>query len=379
MMSMKRRRQFFELIKAASNTPTVVLEDQLATFCTQQEVLHRSIGLGIPNNNRIILKCEHLSAYSPTGSLYDRLYPWLFLHAEQNGHIDPGGTDVIECSVGNAAAAFAHVARELGYKNYSAILPTDIYGARVDQVSNSLGANVIFSPERIGPLGYIKCLENILAENIRNIRFKKATRRLYPISKIRKIPVSPYAMFVNEAKSVLSLLGHDTHIDAFVFGIGAGNTVSKVGYCIKSQVPSGRVVVCEHSENPFAKLLLSGKHPPVGTPWSEPDFPATTIHGVPLSKLNLDLSVIDEVILTTRQQRDETWEIINRELCLQAGRPSGMVLCAALKTAERLVNSNILMPIFDSVAKYAPEVWEPVYDLSLESLKKPSQSIRQVV
>ncbi len=100
-------------------------------------------------------------------------------------------------------------------------------------------------------------------------------------------------------------------------------------------------------------------------PWSEPDFPATTIHGVPVNKLSLNHSIVADamVLATTRDERDEGWAIANDILQLKAGRPTGMLLWGALQIAEETENSNILMPVFDSVAKYSRSSWQPIQEL----------------
>lgn len=368
-ISPARKRQIVDLIKATLNTPTVVLTDRRLTYCSPAGVHQRGIPLRIPHANRIILKCEHLSAYSPTGSMYDRLYPWLFLRAEELGTVSPETTDLIECSIGNAGAAFAHVAHQLGYPTPTVILPADIYDARIDQITSIPGTDIRFSPEKIGPLGYVRLLEDLLRERRSRTARRATGRRLHPISKIRKIPIEPYAIFVREAQATLAYLGYPTRIDSLVFGVGAGNTVSKVGACLKSQTPAGKIVVVEHAETPFLALTQRGITPPVGTSWSEPDYPATAIHGIPLDKLALDLHVIDRVLLTTREQRDEGWRIANDMLQLKAGRPTGYFLWGALRVAEETENSNILVPIFDSVAKYSWSEWSPIhsFDLALPS------------
>lgn len=364
-ISPARKRQIVDLIKATLHTPTVVLTDRRLTYCSPAGVYQRGIPLRIPHANRIILKCEHLSAHSPTGSMYDRLYPWLFLRAEELGVISPQATDLIECSVGNAGAAFAHVAHELGYPKPTVILPIDIYDARIDQIASIPGTDIRFSPEKIGPLGYVRLLGHLLRERRSRTARLATGRRLHPISKIRKIPVEPYALFVREAQSALSALGYPTHVDFLVFGVGAGNTVSKVGAVLKSQTPAGKVVVIEHAENPFLTLIQGDIEPPVGTSWSEPDYPATAIHGIPVDKLALDRHVIDRVLLTTRAQRDEGWRIANDMLQLRAGRPTGSFLWGALRVAQETENSNILVPVFDSVAKYSWSKWTPVHTLDL--------------
>ena len=65
-ISPARKRQIVDLIKATLNTPTVVLTDRRLTYCSPAGVHQRGIPLRIPHANRIILKCEHLSAHSPT-------------------------------------------------------------------------------------------------------------------------------------------------------------------------------------------------------------------------------------------------------------------------------------------------------------------------
>lgn len=360
-----RRRRIIELIEATLNTPTVILTDRRLTYFSHSGVHHREIPLRVPHANRIVLKCEHLSAYSPTGSMYDRLYPWLFLRAEELGVISPETTDVIECSVGNAGAAFAHVAHKLGYPNPTVILPADIYDARIDQITRIPNTHIEYSPERIGPLGYVRLLENLLTGRHSLAARRRTGRKLHPVSKLRKIPIEPYAEVFQEVKRDLATLGYSSQIDKLVFGIGAGNTVSQLGACIRSQDPPGDIVICEHEENPFAALIKVGISPPVNIPWSEPDYPATTIHGVPVNKLSLNHSIVADamVLATTRDERDEGWAIANEILQLKAGRPTGMLLWGALQIAEETENSNILMPVFDSVAKYSRSSWQPIQEL----------------
>lgn len=67
-----------------------------------------TVDLPVPHGNRILLKLEHLAETSPTGSFYERVYPWLFLRAEADGFIHPDRTPLVEASVGNAGTAFAY-------------------------------------------------------------------------------------------------------------------------------------------------------------------------------------------------------------------------------------------------------------------------------
>ncbi len=333
-----------------------------------------SVDVPIPHGNRILLKLEHLAETSPTGSFYDRVFPWLFLRAEADGFIRPSRTPLIEASVGNAGAAFAYVARELGYKNPIVLLPEDIYGARKQQIIK-LGADVRYSPPKIGPIGYIRMLESMLADDWqKHGRPRKGGRSLYAISKIRKVSHRPYRVFLHEV--LLQLYTARTNhgidisasVDAFAFGVGSGNTISKVGLAVKRENPEALVLVGEHEDRPFVRRLLDGEEPDRNPNWPEPDWPATTIHGVPLRKLSLNLGVIDDVILLSREERESAWSLANDELGLCAGRPGGGSLAAALRTADEVQNKNILTIIFDSVHKYAARLRQPLSVLALPKL-----------
>ncbi len=352
----------------ARHTPTLVLQRDQAFLWKASCLNSGPSGVFVPNGNRIVLKLEHMPTTSPTGSLYDRLYPWLFELAENTGRVIPTETHVVECSVGNAGAAFAHAARTRGYKHYTVILPSDIYSSRIEHV-RALGANIVFSPELIGPRGYIEILENMVRDRYRHrVPGKRRVREFCPISKIRRVPIIPYAMLVEEVRLALRSMGFADRIDAFTCVVGAGNTVSLIGQYLRQLNPIVQIAVAEHAENPFVKLHLSDKTPPLDTIWSEPDWPATTIHGVPLKKLNLDLNVIDDVVLVCREERDESLETLNGCLRLGAGRPSGTCFHAALRLAERLEHRTILIPVFDSIVKYR-DSWTPIaeYDLPVKS------------
>ena len=182
------RRDLYSKLLEPRRTPLVILtHNRLRPVYSDLSVSDPiDVDLPIPHGNRILLKLEHLAETSPTGSFYDRVYPWLFLRAESEGFIHSERTPIIEASVGNAGAAFAYVAGELGYENPIVLLPEDIYGARKQQIIK-LGADVRYSPPKIGPIGYIHKLEEVLAIDWRKHgRPRKGGRSLYAISKIRK-------------------------------------------------------------------------------------------------------------------------------------------------------------------------------------------------
>ena len=155
-------------------------------------------------------------------------------------------------------------------------------------------------------------------------------------------------------------MGFPTSIDLFLFGIGAGNTISEVGKALKARWRT-KVIVCEFQENPLVALIKQGRRPPIGGPWPSGQI-AETISGVPLEKLNLDVGIIDDVMGISDSQRDSGRRLADEDLGLFSGRPTGGILHGVFEVAKRVTDSNIFTIVFDSVAKYA-ESYVPLWDV----------------
>jgi hypothetical protein len=113
----------------------------------------------------------------------------------------------------------------------------------------------------------------------------------------------------------------------------------------------------EHKEQPFFWFYFNNCKPPRYGDWSEPDYPATAVHDVPQTKLNLDLRVLDDVVLMSRDDREAGLAIANRHLTLGAGRPSGGLLGSLFGASRRTRSQTLLGIIFDGEEKYQPS-WE---------------------
>ncbi len=351
-MISNRKALFADLAKASEGTPTILLEGRRAFVDVGEGFFEIPSGLFIPNGNRILLKLEHLKRSAGSGSLYDRLYPWVFSQLEEGGRIHPEETHVVECSVGNAGAAFANVASRLGYLDYSVILPSDMYEARRKQI-RAFGARVLDSPSDLGAKGYIDQLEGWIAERVRRPKHGQAFSH-YPVSKIRKVPLEPYARLVSECEKSLQVLGVQPQIDCYASVVGSGNALCQIGRAIKLGNPSAEVIAVDHIEQPYVSHLVEGITPPLYKRWSEPDFPATSLHDVPLEKLNLDLTVVDSALPLSRWDRDQGLDQLNR-IGIEAGRTSGAAFAAAMRFSKMSTNRTFLTIVFDGINKYETE------------------------
>ncbi len=326
-------------------SPLLVLRGNEQFLVKSNGVFVATSPLCVPLGNTIILKLEHLRAYNATGSLYDRVYPHLLRQMENTSLLTSPLTPLIEGSVGNAGAAFAHACRELGYQDYTVLIPRDVPSPRGRLIA-ALGAAVWESPEAVGPAGYVRMLENYAFRRGRGGR-----RRIVPISKILRTPIAPYELVVNEVVSAIRLLGIP-QIDRFIFGVGSGNTISLLGRSLKRSFPGIHVECSEYSERPFVSRLLRRERPPLGGKWVDPDFVAGTIHGLPPEKLNLDLSIVDSVSHYANPDRWEALHILNDIIGLRAGRPSGQLWAALWNRVTACSDMVLFSVIFDDLSKY---------------------------
>ncbi len=350
-MKLERRSLYDDLAEEARNTPALLLKERTGYVVTREIVREFALPFTVPNRNRILLKLEHLNAPSLTGSLYDRLYPRLFESAEDAGNIQPGFSRVVECSIGNAGAAFLNVARRAGYEDRILILPSDIYGSRIELASR-LGCQLVLSPEREGIAGYVRELERLLRRSRPNRSSKNGVYRLFAVSKLRDGPSRAYTELLDEILAQLVGADEACQIDEFQVLVGSGNTATYMGRALKVRNPQCRVVAVEHTEQPFFRYHFMGLEPPLYGDWSEPDFPATAVHDVPWEKLNLDLSVLDDVVLLPRDAREEGLRLLNEELKIGAGRPSGGLFSSLLATARTRQDQSLVGVVVDGIEKY---------------------------
>lgn len=304
--------------------------------------LHEIGRILIPRGNRIYAKEEYKN---PTESTFDRLYPYLFRVAEEAGLIAPQLTPVIEVSTGNAGASFAWCARELGYDDATVITHADTPKARVQQIE-SYGAKVLFSPAGEYAAGYVKELERILAEDkIGKGKLGEDPSRMYCLTKIDKksLHATGYQQLIDEVFNEIN------GIDYFVCGVGSGTTISALGKRLKQKNPSIQVIAFEHRAAPVITEFQRGR---IAKMPERFQFFGLSAAGLPPEKLDIDMSVIDDVILVA----DEDWRTGYRLLHENEGKDVGRTSCAAFKVAldvsDTIEDKNILILFGDPSWKY---------------------------
>jgi len=240
-----------------------------------------------------------------------------------------------------------------------------MYPARIDQVGR-YGGKVVLSPSGKGELGYLQLMEQILRQDAKGKgHIGRDPDRLVAVSNVGKVPNLPYELLVREVFYSLIELDLPPRIDRFIFGVGAGNTISQTSNAIRRlQRQPLDVRVVEYAECPFVAKLLDGQQPPACGGWPLGEM-GGTIYGVPVSKLNLDMTQIDGVLPLSSDERAEGRHIANQVLGLFSGFPTGMGPVGALRLARECSNQHIFMIVFDSVAKYE-EHYDALVDIDFE-------------
>ena len=302
--------------------------------------LHEIRCIAVQNENKIYAKEEYLN---PTSSTFDRLYPYLFRVAEESGLIVPGITPVIEASTGNAGASFAWCARELGYPDSTVITHEDTPRARVQQIK-SYGAKVVFSPAGEYAAGYVTELERILTEDKRGKgKLGEDATRMYCLTKIKHGSNAPgFRKLVDEVYHELDA------VDYFICGVGSGTTISSLGRMFKERNPNTCIVAIEPENSATITAFKDGRIAEL----SPLEMIGIGAAGLPPEKLDIDMTVIDDVVLVTNEDWRTGYNLLREKEGKEVGRSSCAAFKVVLDLSEKLRDKNILILFGDPSWKY---------------------------
>src|ERR671938_944429 len=182
-----------------------------------------------------------LEAYTPAGSVKDRIGVAMIEAAEAEGRIEPGRTRIVEATSGNTGIALAFVCAAKGY-DLTIFLPQGmsrereallrLYGARVEMVESLGGMNEAVDAAR----AMAADPDVFLPDQFSN-------------------PANPEAHRTGTGPEILRAL--DRRVDVFVAGVGTGGTITGVGQALKERNPRALVVAVE----PAASAVLNGGGP----------------------------------------------------------------------------------------------------------------------
>uniref|UniRef100_A0A915NCQ8 Cysteine synthase n=1 Tax=Meloidogyne javanica TaxID=6303 RepID=A0A915NCQ8_MELJA len=257
-----------------------------------------------PNGARVAVKVEWMN---PACSVKDRIAHAMVISAEREGKIKPGTTTLIEPTSGNTGIALAMVAAARGYR-LICVMPSTMSGERRALI-RSFGAEMVLTDPALGIKGTIDKaneLAKIIPNSFMPLQFDN--------------PVNPQIHYSTTGAEIFRQTGG--RIDACVFGIGTGGTMTGAGRYLRERKPELLLYAVEPTES----AVLSGGQP---GPHKIQGMGAGIVPAV------LDTKIYNGVITVSSDEAIAMAKRAALEEGLLCGISGGANLVAALRVAEK--------------------------------------------
>ena len=306
-------RRYASLVEAIGHTPLV----EVPRFCPNPRV-------------RLYVKLE---GANPTGSVKDRVAPYLIASLETSGRLGPDSI-VLEPTSGNTGISLAMICRLRGLP-LTVVMPANVTRER-RQMLEIYGASIVESPSELGSNGAVALARKMAADDPRYVMPDQYAN-----------PANPLAHYETTAVEILQ---DCPDIDVFVAGLGTGGTLTGVGRRLKEHRADVRVYAAE----PMPGEMLQGLRS------LEEGFVPEVF----------DPSVLDGKFLVTTAESIESLRRLTSLEGIFAGVSSGGVLVVASRAAQQMESGTIVALLADGGWKYLSEdVWSrDLEDESVEAL-----------
>ena len=263
-----------------------------------------------------------LEFFNPISSVKYRIGVAMIDSLEAQGKLTPGRGVIVEPTSGNTGIALAFVAAARGYK-LMLVMPESMSIERRKMLA-LLGAELVLTPAPLGMKGAIAKANEIVASTPGAV-----------IPQQFENPANPEI----HRRTTAEEIWNDTkgEVDIFVSGVGTGGTITGVGQVLKARKPSVRIVAVEPEDSPVLSGGAPGPHKIQGI-------------GAGFAPLNLDKSIIDEIVTVGNQTAFDTARLVARLEGVPVGISSGAAVAAAIDIGRRPENAGkkivIIIPSF---------------------------------
>ena len=263
-------------------------------------------------SNIVLAKLE---GNNPAGSVKDRPAFSMIARAQARAEINPGDT-LIEATSGNTGIALAMAAAVRGFRMVL-VMPEHMSIER-RQVMRAYGAEIVLTPQEGGMEAAIDLANRMQAEGRGKILDQFSN------------PDNPVAHYEGTAPEIWrETEGKLTH---FVSSMGTTGTIMGCAKFFREANPDIRIVGVQPDE---------GAQIPGIRKWPEAYLPKI-----------YDPSLVDEVILVSQHEAEETARRLAAEEGIFGGISSGGAMAAALKLSEKLHDAVIVSIVCDRGDRY---------------------------
>jgi len=268
----------------------------------------------LPGKTSNILLAK-LEGNNPAGSVKDRPALSMVLNAQKRREIKPGDT-LIEATSGNTGIALAMVAAMLDYRMIL-VMPEHLSVERRQSMS-AYGAEIVLTSKEGGMEEARDVAEN-MNKSGRGIILNQFSNSDNPLAHYKTTAPEIW----NDTK------GKVTH---FVSSMGTTGTIMGCSRYFKEKDPAIKIIGVQPKE---------GAQIPGIRKWPEAYLPRI-----------YDAKQIDQIMLVSQDEAEETTRRLAREEGIFAGISSGGALAAALKVSSSIDNSVIVFIICDRGDRY---------------------------
>ena len=256
-----------------------------------------------------------LEGNNPAGSVKDRPAFSMISRAEMRGEISPGDT-LIEATSGNTGIALAMAAAVRGFRMVL-VMPEHMSLER-RQIMRAFGAEIILTPKDGGMEAAIDLAKRMEAEGRGKILDQFSN------------PDNPIAHYEGTAPEIWrETEGRLTH---FVSSMGTTGTIMGCARYFREVNPGIRIIGVQPEE---------GAQIPGIRKWPQAYLP--TIY---------DASLVDDIMLVSQREAEETARRLAAEEGIFAGISSGGAMAAALQLSDAVKDSVIVSIVCDRGDRY---------------------------